>query len=78
MTPVGIVRWGKSLVVLGDDGSVWALNKGDEEWRELPRVPNAVPRRRRSRPRRGRRDGDITSLNSENVETVRERDVHQG
>ena len=76
MTPVGIVRWGKSLVVLGDDGSVWALNKGDEEWRELPRVPNAVSRRRRSL--RGRRDGDITSLKSEHVETVRERDVHEG
>ena len=75
MTPVGIVRWGKSLVVLGDDGSVWALNKGDEEWRELPRVPNAAPRRRRSLRRR---DGDATSLNSEHLETVRERDVHQG
>jgi len=77
MTPVGIVRWGKSLVVLGDDGSVWALNKGDEEWRELPRVPNAVPRRRRPRSLR-RRDGDSTMLNSEQLEAVREREVHQG
>lgn len=77
MTPVGIVRWGKSLVVLGDDGSVWALNKGDEEWRELPRVPNAAPRKR-SRSLRGRRDGDATAPNAEHLETVRERDVHQG